>query len=279
MAAFSRTWWGQRFIAALEQFTDPARLGRGRSYASSGRILDYTLANGRVTARVRGSINPYFGVYKEPIYRTSIALAPISRAEWTKVVGLIAAQAGFVTRLLMNEMPDDIEAAFASAKLHLLPHSQREFTTRCSCPDYANPCKHIAGLTYCLARDLDRDPFLLFELRGLSRQQLQTELERSPLGRILAAELEPRPAPITPVATYYTSPSREAAPATLGYREFWAGARRPPALSEAAPRSSVPALLIKKGGDYPPFWHKDVSFIGVMEELYERVRSKQRQLQ
>ena len=279
MAAFSRTWWGQRFIAALEQFTDPARLGRGRAYASSGRILDYTLANGRVTARVRGSINPYFGVYKEPIYRTSVALAPISRAEWTKVVGLIASQAGFITRLLMNEMPDDMETAFASAKLHLLPHSQREFTTSCSCPDYANPCKHIAGLTYCLASDLDRDPFLLFELRGLSRQQLRTELERSPLGRILAAELEPRPAPITPVATYYTSPGREAAPATLGYTEFWAGARRPPAPSEAAPRATVPALLVKKGGDYPPFWRKDLSFIGVMEELYERVRSKQRQLQ
>ena len=76
MTHFGRTWWGQRFIAALEQFTDPGRLGRGRSYARSGKILDYTLADGRVTARVRGSINPYFAVYKEPIYRTSVALAP-----------------------------------------------------------------------------------------------------------------------------------------------------------------------------------------------------------
>jgi uncharacterized Zn finger protein len=279
MTPLSRTWWGQRFITALEQFTDPARLGRGRAYASSGRILGYTLADGRVTARVRGSINPYFGVYKEPIYRTSVALTPISRADWTKVVGLIASQAGFVTRLLMNEMPDDIEAAFASAKLHLLPHSPREFTTGCSCPDWANPCKHVAGLTYCLASDLDKDPFLLFELRGLSRQQLRTELERSPLGRILAAELEPRPAPVTPAAAYYTIPSRRTAPATLSYNEFWAGAKRPPVPSQAALRASVPALLVKKGGDYPPFWRKDASFIGVMEELYERVRSKQRQLQ
>ena len=79
MAQFSRTWWGRRFIEALEQFTDPARLGRGRSYASGGRILDYTVADGTVTARVRGSINPYFGVYKEPIYRTSITIKSISR--------------------------------------------------------------------------------------------------------------------------------------------------------------------------------------------------------
>src|SRR5207237_8615446 len=129
MAQFSRTWWGQRFIEALEKFTDPARLGRGRSYASGGRILDYTLAKGTVTARVRGSINPYFGVYKEPIYRTSVALAPIARAEWSKGIARIGARAGSITRLLMNEMPDDIDDAFGSVKLHLLPHSRREVLT------------------------------------------------------------------------------------------------------------------------------------------------------
>ena len=139
MAQFSRTWWGQRFIAALEEFTDPARLGRGRSYASGGRILDYTLANGTVTARVRGSINPYFGVYKEPIYRTSITIRAISSADWTKAIRKIASRADLVTKLLMNEMPDTIEEAFSELGLHLLPHSERDFVTDCSCPDWANP--------------------------------------------------------------------------------------------------------------------------------------------
>src|SRR5207248_539700 len=92
MAQFSRTWWGQRFIAALEQFTDPARLGRGRSYASGGRILEHRVADGTVTARMRGSINPYFGVYKEPIYRTSITIKPISPANWMKVIAQIASR-------------------------------------------------------------------------------------------------------------------------------------------------------------------------------------------
>jgi uncharacterized Zn finger protein len=172
----------------------------------------------------------------------------------------------------MNEMPEDIEDAFASVKLHLLPSSRREFLTSCSCPDDANPCKHIAGVTYCLASALDQDPLLLFELRGLSRAQLRRELEASPLGRILASELEPHAVAVVPAPAYYTIPSREAAEA-VGYKEFWTGARRPPE-SEAAPRASVPALLVKKGGDYPPFWHKDSSFIGAMEELYERVRTK-----
>src|SRR3989449_10928511 len=190
MARFSRTWWGQRFIAALEEFTDPARLGRGRSYASGGRILDYTLAHGTVTARVRGSINPYFGVYKEPIYRTTITIKAISAADCTKVVQQIASRADLVTKLLMNEMPDTIEDAFSALGLHLLPHSERDFETDCSCPDWANPCKHIAGVYYLLASALDRDPFLMFELRGLSRDALHSELVRTPLGQIWSFALK-----------------------------------------------------------------------------------------
>ena len=186
MAQFSRTWWGQRFIAALEEFTDESRLGRGRSYAHGGRILDYTLANGTVTARVRGSINPYFGVYKEPIYTTSITIKAISAANWQQVIRQIASRADLVTRLLMNEMPDTLEEAFSALNLHLLPHSERDFVTKCSCPDYANPCKHIAGVYYLLASALDNDPFLMFELRGLSRDDLHTELARSPLGQNLS---------------------------------------------------------------------------------------------
>lgn len=279
MAQFSRTWWGQRFIAALEEFTDPARLGRGRSYASGGRILDYTLANGTVTARVRGSINPYFGVYKEPIYRTSITIKAISSADWTKAIRQIASRADLVTKLLMNEMPDTIEDAFSGLGLHLLPHSERDFVTDCSCPDWANPCKHIAGVYYLLASALDRDPFLMFELRGLSRDALHAELVRSPLGQILSSALKSEEVTaIDPVASYYTRPAREPDAVIDSHKEFWTGAKRLPAPPSAPSQASVPALLIKKQGDYPSFWHKDVSFISVMEELYDRVRTKSRQM-
>jgi uncharacterized Zn finger protein len=279
MAQFSRTWWGQRFIEALEQFTDPARLGRGRSYAHGGRILDYTLTNGTVTARVRGSINPYFGVYKEPIYRTTIKIKAISSADWKKAIRQIASRADLVTKLLMNEMPDTIEDAFSELGLHLLPHSERDFETSCSCPDWANPCKHIAGVYYLLASALDRDPFLMFELRGLSRDDLHTELVRSPLGQILSSALKSEDVPaVEPAESYYTRPAREPDAVVASHKEFWTGAKRLPAPLSTASQASVPALLIKKQGDYPPFWHKDVSFISVMEELYDRVRTKNKQM-
>jgi uncharacterized Zn finger protein len=279
MAQFSRTWWGQRFIEALEQFTDPARLGRGRSYAHGGRILDYTLANGTVTARVRGSINPYFGVYKEPIYRTTIKIKAISSADWKKAIRHIASRADLVTKLLMNEMPDTIDDAFSGFDLHLLPHSERDFETSCSCPDWANPCKHIAGVYYLLASALDRDPFLMFELRGLSRDDLHAELVRTPLGQILSSALKSEDVPaVEPVESYYTRPASEPDAVVASHKEFWTGAKRLPAPLSTASQASVPALLIKKQGDYPPFWHKDVSFISVMEELYDRVRMKNRQM-
>lgn len=269
----SRTWWGQRFIEALEGFTDPGRLERGRSYARTGRVLDYKLANGRVTARVRGSINPYFGVYKEPLYTTTVALGQISLAEWSQVVETIATRAGFITRLLMGEMPDHIEEALEQLDLHLLPYEERDFKTTCSCPDWSNPCKHVAGLTYCLASDLDEDPFLLFELRGLPRTRLRTELERSPLGRILASELEPHQPDMRTVETYFTRPERQPASTTLSHKEFWTGPKRLPPL-ELVSRPSVSALLVKRQGDYPRFWPRSTSFIDVMAQIYDRVRAK-----
>jgi uncharacterized Zn finger protein len=119
----------------------------------------------------------------------------------------------------------------------------------------------------------------MFELRGLSRDDLHAELVRSPLGKILASALTAEDVPqIEPVESYYTSPTKEPVGVVASHKEFWTGAKRLPALPATTSQGGVPALLIKKQGDYPPFWHKDVSFIGVMEELYERVRTKNRQM-
>ena len=255
---------------------DGGRLSRGRTYARTGRVLSYRLEGGTVTARVRGNINPYFGVYKEPIYTTTVSMKQIPQAEWVRVIADLSTRASFVARLLMNEMPDTIDDRFADLGVHLLPHDRRDLKTDCSCPDWSNPCKHIAGVYYLLAADLDGDPFLLFELRGLSRENLRHQLEQSPLGRILSAELDSREVAIEPAASYFTRPVRRPA-ASPSYRAFWEGAKRLPELEPISP-PSVPALLIRKQGDYPSFWKKDASFIATMEQLYERVRTRSPQM-
>ena len=270
---FSRSWWGQKFIDAIEQLTDAGRLSRGRSYARGNKVKRFDIDGGLVSAQVRGSVNPYFGVYEEPLYNTVIDFEPISKAKWAAVIALIASKASLISRLLLNEIPDNIEDSFKTLGLNLLPASKKDFQTRCSCPDYSNPCKHIAGVYYLIAAELDRDPFLLFELRGLPREALKAELEKSPLGQALSAELSAQQRPPTLVDHYYTQPQTTPIP-DLTLKDFWHGEKRLPQTIEEASPSAVPAILVKKQGDFPAFWHRDNSFIEAMEKLYESVKLK-----
>jgi len=271
MTGMSRTWWGERFLEALEQCTDPGRLSRGRSYSRPGRMLSFSIKGAEISARLRGNINPYFGVYKEPRYTVKIHLKPIPAKKWKQILRRLARNAGWLTRLLMNEMPDDIEGAFKGSGVSLLPRSRADLNTACTCPDWANPCKHVAGTYYKVAALLDQDPFLLFELRGITREELRKELSRTSLGKALATEmkegldLEPEP-----VASRFTAPARIPLKEEIGLRNFWQGGKIPD-MPPTAKGPGVPALLIKKQGDYPPFWPRDNSFIEAMEAVYRQV--------
>ncbi|NDD28988.1 MAG: metal-binding protein [Proteobacteria bacterium] len=161
---FGQAWWSRKWIAALEGLGWDARLGRGRSYARSGQVLDYTVAAGRVTAKVQGS--------RPKPYKIDIALAPISDREWEKVLDALAARAEYVARLLNGDMPQDIDEAFAEAGAALLPRTSSELQNTCSCPDWGNPCKHIAAVYYVIGEALDSDPFILTTLRGRDRETL-----------------------------------------------------------------------------------------------------------
>ncbi|MEM1241689.1 MAG: SWIM zinc finger family protein [Cyanobacteria bacterium P01_H01_bin.26] len=274
MGQFSRSWWGQHFITAIEKLTDSGRLSRGRSYARGNKVKGFDIDGNLITAQVRGSVNPYFGVYKEPLYHITIEFQPLSKAKWSAAVALMASKASVISRLLLNEIPDNIEDTFSQLNLNLLPGSRKDFKTSCSCPDWSNPCKHIAGVYYLVAAELDQDPFLLFELRGLSRQDLLAELAKSPLGQALSAELQLEKAALRPVTSYYAPPETLSVPAHTNLREFWHGTKQLPQTMEAPPENPVSAIPIKKQGDYPAFWHRDNSFIEAMETLYEQVKAK-----
>ncbi|MBE9115851.1 SWIM zinc finger family protein [Lusitaniella coriacea LEGE 07157] len=277
MGEFSRTWWGQKFISAIETFTDSARLGRGRSYARGGKILKFSANEGKIEATVRGSINPYFGVYKEPRYRTEIAITPIPQKDWTKIIQRLSTNASFVSKLLLNEVPENIETSFLEVNKNLLPHTRTDLKTKCSCPDYSNPCKHIAGLCYRFAAELDEDPFLLFELRGISKEALQEELITTPLGKALIAGLGTQNLEPEPAISYYTEVQTElASPPSL--KDFWLERQQNLSTASETIETNVAGILVKKQGDFPSFWRENSSFIEVMEELYQRVRTKNREI-
>ena len=274
MAKHSRTWWGQKFISALESFTDSGRLQRGRAYSGDSRILSFEITAGNARATVRGNVNPYFGVYKEPKYKTEIEMTAIAAKDWTKIIENMSSKASVVAKLLLNEVPENIEDSFAKSGQRLLPYSRKDFKTKCSCPDSSNPCKHIAGLCYRLSGEMDQDPFLLFEMRGISKEDLQAELIKSPLGKALASELGDRTLAPEVATSYFTKPQTETIKETPTLKQFWQGQKRlPQAIPFAAP-TGVSAIVIKKQGDNPPFWKKDSSFIETMEILYDRVKNK-----
>ena len=269
-----RTWWGQLFINALENFTDPGRLARGRSYANPNRIKSWSLKNAEMSAKIRGNINAYFGVYKEPTYTTTITLKPIAHQEWDLLIQHLGSRAGYVSRLLLNEMPDNIEKPFESLGLHLLPANSQDFITDCSCPDYENPCKHVAGLSYFLAAQLDQDPFLLFALRGLPQEQLLKKLKQTPLGKALAESKEQEQgSEFMLVDRYFTRP-QSLELSTCDYQAFWTSAKRIPETIKPVQSPNIPALLVRKGGDFPEFWKLSLTFPEAMATVYEAIKKK-----
>ena len=276
MAKLTSTWWGARFLEALEAATDAGRLQRGRSYAGPSRLLEFHIDGAKITAKVRGNVNPYFGVYKEPKYKLDIALQPLPAAAWKGVVERLAANAGWLSRLLLGEVPEDIETAFRAAGHTLLPYRAQDLKSQCSCPDYANPCKHIAGTYYHLAQLIEQDPFLLFQLRGLSREALHRELAKTPLGKALSAQLKADDQAPTPEPRPQRYPGAPLVPnEAVDLHAFWHGGRLPDAVPEPPP--GIPALLLRRAGDRPGFWHRDNAFIEAMSEVYRVVEGKNRE--
>ncbi|HEY6540995.1 MAG TPA: SWIM zinc finger family protein [Ktedonobacteraceae bacterium] len=162
------TWWSKRWISTLESFSMGTRLTRGRSYARKGQVISIDVEPGIVKAKVQGSM-------PKP-YNVKIRLKPLSDADWEKVTDAMASQALFAAKLLAGEMPTNIEEAFHAVRLSLFPTALSDLETDCSCPDYANPCKHIAAVYYLLAERFDEDPFLIFKLRGRSKEQIISTL-------------------------------------------------------------------------------------------------------
>lgn len=272
MRILSKTWWGQELIAALTSFTDYNRLTRGRSYSSDKRIKEWNIKDGVISASILGNANPYYGVHKAPTYKTTLSMKHLTDDQWEEVIALLSVRAGFISRLLVNEIPENIEEIFSGVGANFLPHNYRDFKVSCSCPDYETPCKHIAGVCYRLASLLDHDPLLLFEMRGITPEKLREELLKSPLGKILAEFNMQEKQQHIPTKSYFTRLEPETLPKTIDVNKFWCGKASLPAQNQNNKEAIIPAIAIKKGGDYPKFWHKPGSFIEFMDDFYLRMR-------
>ncbi len=207
------TWWGQHWIDALVQVLqgDSRRLARGRTYARGARTHDLVIKGGQVKAKVTGSA--------PAPYVVTIQLAQLGDAAWKKAIAAMAEKAQFAAELLAGVMPKEIDEIFQAGKSSLFPVIRADLVTNCTCPDWGDPCKHVAATHYVLGEALDGDPFLLFELRGRTKQQVLDALRLARGG-----EVRTRATKATEVAGValgkLTSESYDASPRPLPAMQF-----------------------------------------------------------
>jgi uncharacterized Zn finger protein len=164
----SREWWSQRWLDLLDSYRFKKRLERGRNYARQGNVLSIEFKGAKVLARVQGS-DP------EP-YKVSLSLDPFSEEQWGYVIETMSQKSIFAAKLLAGEMPQNMEDVFTSNGLSLFPFTLSDVHSKCSCPDKANPCKHVAAIYYQLGDRFSEDPFVLFQLRGRTKEQIISDL-------------------------------------------------------------------------------------------------------
>jgi uncharacterized Zn finger protein len=210
---------------------------------------------GDVTAKVQGS--------RPKPYDIHIKVKTLSGADWKKLAKTLSGQALFAAKLLAGEMPQDIEETFKDTGLSLFPEALKDLETECSCPDWSNPCKHIAAVYYLLGEEFDRDPFLLFKLRGMTRQELVGLLGAT-------GDKVKKPGSKSNVRRKETSEDASPLlePLPCEGRAFWEGDRVPvDAYGEVRP-PVLAAALPKRLGIFP-FWRADEPFLDAMERVYQ----------
>lgn len=256
------TWWGRRWTEALEAFGWHTRLERGRSYARRGQVVSVRVLAGQVRAAVRGS--------RSRPYEVSAAVRTLTAKDWGRVADAVARRALHAAQLLAGEMPLGIEAAFPRAR-PLFPAVRKDIVTACTCPDVENPCKHIAAVHYILAQEFDRDPFLLFKLRGVSREGFlallrarRTGARRTASGRRLRPPRRERGADLSGRLGDFYSAAKEL-PTGWG-----------PSAARLAAAPAPGARVMELG--VPPFWSGELDFTEALLACYEAARRRAERL-
>jgi len=253
--AIGATWWSKRWISVLESFSMGTRLTRGRLYARQGQVLSIEVEPGLVWAKVQGS--------QPRPYQVEIRLKPLSEGDWERVTAAMAKQAVFAAKLLAGEMPRTIEEAFQSVNVSLFPKTSRDLVTKCTCPDWASPCKHSAAVYYLLAERFDEDPFLIFKLRGRSKEEIIQTLRARRLATL----------PVTPAAPATNEVISEVASGPLlpeSLENFWLAGEGLETFALHPDAARIEKAVLKRLGD-APFSVTTDSVVTILGRAYDAV--------
>jgi uncharacterized Zn finger protein len=156
------TFWGKAWCDHLESYSDfESRLPRGRSYLRNGMVVDLQIEPGRVTGMVSGS----------ELYKVEVKIKPLAKPCWDCIKRDCGGAIGSVIELLQGRLSTEVMQRVTRRDRGLFP-APAEITKTCSCPDWADMCKHVAAVLYGIGARLDQKPELLFVLRKVDHLEL-----------------------------------------------------------------------------------------------------------
>jgi len=159
MAQYGSTWWGKQWLDALSGIDNANRIPRGKSYADTSKVKDFDIQNGLIVAKVQGS--------QSLPYKQSISLTQFTPKEKQTLIEAITENPFLLSALLNKELPEELNDEAKAKGVSIFPASWKSMKSTCSCPDYAVPCKHVAAVIYVVANEIDKNPFLLFQIKGI----------------------------------------------------------------------------------------------------------------
>ncbi|MEO0433857.1 MAG: SWIM zinc finger family protein [Cyanobacteria bacterium J06656_5] len=204
----SEAWWVQQWVDLLNSYRFKKRLERGRRYAREGHILKLDFKESKVFSSVQGTA-------ADP-YQLSIWIDRFADEDWDFVIDTLSQKAIYSAQLLAGEMPADIENVFTSNGLSLFPFTLADVHSKCNCPDPKNPCKHIAAVYYQLADFFREEPFVLFQLRGRTKEQIIAAIREK---RKLQVDENPVETVAEDAEDVVVAPEKKSQ--TLNLEDFW----------------------------------------------------------
>ena len=157
--SFGKTWWGQEWLNSLTHIDYENRIPRGAAYARKGAVTDIKIDGGLIKAKVQGT--------QRTPYRVEIKVPQVDAEHVARLVDELSEQPLLVSKLMNHELDPQVMTIARKVGIRLFPESWRDLDMRCSCPDWAVPCKHLAAVVYMLSREIDNDPFLVFRMHGI----------------------------------------------------------------------------------------------------------------
>ncbi len=174
----AKTFWGKAWCDNLESYSDyDNRLPRGRTYVRNGSVIDLNVTAGEINAMVSGS----------SIYKVKIIISSIVSNKWRKLVNECAGRIDSLIELLQGKFSKGIMKVITHSEKGLFPHPE-EIKLNCSCPDYAEMCKHVAAVLYGVGARLDERPEELFLLRKADHAELIAQAGKSTLTQTIATK-------------------------------------------------------------------------------------------